>query len=68
MFVDIDQPKQRLISRIEIAQAILTLTDNGVPVDQWLSTLTRSFYIDLDAFNDVIGFSTSSRNGETLDA
>jgi hypothetical protein len=55
MLVDIDQPKQRLISRLQIAQAILTLTDSGVPLDQWLNTLTRSFYVDLDTFNEVIG-------------
>ncbi|MCO5066014.1 MAG: hypothetical protein M9924_16590 [Rhizobiaceae bacterium] len=55
MFADPDQPKPRLISRVAIAQEILRLTDDGVPVDEWLDALTRSFYVDLDTYNEVIG-------------
>lgn len=54
MLMDTDQPKQRLTSRVQIAQAILQLTDSGVPVDEWLPTLARNFYVDVDTFNEIV--------------
>lgn len=68
MLVDIDHPKQRLISRIQIARAILELTESGIPVDQWLATLTRSFYVDLDTYNEVMGYPPTVIDRQQLDS
>lgn len=67
-YVDTDQPKQRLTSKLEIAQAILRLTEKGVPVDDLLTTLTRSFYIDLDMFNEILRHTAMEGDPRTLDS
>lgn len=58
MLVDIEQPKLRLTSKAQIAQAVYQLTRHSVPVEDWLGILTREFYLDLDQFNEVLGAST----------
>jgi hypothetical protein len=49
-----DYPKPRLLTHFEIAKAIMKLVEEGVPADELLPTMTRSYYVDLDTFNQLL--------------
>ena len=49
-----DNSKRRLTERGDIAAAIDILTAEGYTTDELLGEMTKLFYIDLDAFNDVL--------------
>ncbi|MGC4025742.1 MAG: hypothetical protein QM744_11670 [Mesorhizobium sp.] len=46
--------KTRLISKTQIAEAILSLAEGGIPFDQWLTALTDKFYVDLDELHEIM--------------
>lgn len=54
MNADLDQPKQRLTSKSQILEALIGLSLSGIPAEKWLATLTRLFYVDLDAYNEAV--------------
>ncbi|WP_137113836.1 MULTISPECIES: hypothetical protein [Mesorhizobium] len=58
MSVNDEQLKTRLTSKAQIAQAVLKLAESGTPFDEWLTALTNSFYVDLDAFSEIMGLPT----------
>jgi hypothetical protein len=49
-----DQAKRRLIEHRDIAVAVNILKAEGIDRDDLLTEITKLFYVDLDAFNDVI--------------
>ena len=49
-----DHAKRRLIERGDIAAAIGILMAEGYAADELLGEMTKLFYVDLDAFNDVL--------------
>lgn len=49
-----DHAKRRLIEPSDIATAVGILQAEGVPQDDLLDEMTKLFYVDLDAFNDVL--------------
>jgi len=49
-----DHAKRRLIEPGDIATAVGILEAEGVMRDDLLDEMTKLFYVDLDAFNDVL--------------
>ena len=49
-----DHAKQRLIEPRDIAVAVSILKAEGIDQDDLLTEITKLFYVDLDAFNDVL--------------
>ena len=49
-----DHAKRRLIEPRDIAVAVNFLQAEGIERDDLLNEITKLFYVDLDAFNDVI--------------
>jgi hypothetical protein len=49
-----DHAKRRLVEPGDIATAVDILQAEGVPADELLNEMTKLFYVDLDAFNDVL--------------
>ena len=49
-----DHAKRRLIEPGDIATAVRILKAEGIDRDDLLSEITKLFYVDLDAFNEVI--------------
>jgi hypothetical protein len=49
-----DHAKRRLTEPRDIAVAVSILKAEGIDRDDLLSEITKLFYVDLDAFNDVI--------------
>jgi len=49
-----DYQKRRLTERVDIMTAINILMSQGFDEDDLLDEITKVFYVDLDAFNDVI--------------
>lgn len=49
-----DHAKRRLTESRDIAVALRILTAEGVPAEDLLSEITKLFYVDLDAFNEVL--------------
>ena len=49
-----DHAKRRLTERGDIVAAIDILTAEGYTTDELLGEITKLFYVDLDAFNDVL--------------
>jgi hypothetical protein len=49
-----DHAKRRLIEHLDIAVAVNILKAEGIDRDDLLTEITKLFYVDLDAFNDVI--------------
>jgi hypothetical protein len=52
-----DHAKRRLIEPRDIAVAVRILKAEGIDRDDLLGEITKLFYVDLDAFNDVINAS-----------
>lgn len=50
-----DHQKRRLTERVDIMTAINILMSQGYDEDDLLGEITKVFYVDLDAYNDVIG-------------
>ena len=49
-----DHAKRRLIEPRDIAVAVNILKAEGIDQDNLLTEITKLFYVDLDAFNDVL--------------
>ena len=49
-----DYQKRRLTERVDIMTAINILMSQGYDEDDLIGAMTKVFYVDLDAFNDVI--------------
>ncbi len=49
-----DHAKRRLIEPRDIAVAVNILKAEGIDRDDLLTEITKLFYVDLDAFNDVL--------------
>ena len=49
-----DHQKRRLTERIDIVTAINILRSEGCDQDRLVEEITKVFYVDLDAFNEVI--------------
>ncbi|CDX26149.1 hypothetical protein P9273_10390 [Mesorhizobium sp. WSM4935] len=49
-----DYQKRRLTDRADIMTAINILMSQGFEEDDLLGEMTKVFYVDLDAFNEVI--------------
>jgi len=49
-----DYQKRRLTERVDIMTAINILMSQGYDEDHLLDEITKVFYVDLDAFNEVI--------------
>ncbi|WP_217574631.1 hypothetical protein [Mesorhizobium sp. GbtcB19] len=49
-----DYQKRRLTERVDIMTAINILMSQGYDEDHLLDEITKVFYVDLDAFYDVI--------------
>ena len=47
--------KPRLIERSDIIRAIDLLRLRGCRTDQLAAEITKLFYVDLDAFNEIVG-------------
>lgn len=56
-----DSAKRRLTERHDIAVAVNILKREGVDDDELLSEITKLFYVDLDAFNDVLNGEPASQ-------
>ncbi|PBB37879.1 hypothetical protein [Mesorhizobium sp. WSM3868] len=50
-----DYQKRRLTERVDIMTAINILMSQGYDEDDLLDEITKVFYVDLDAYNEVIG-------------
>jgi hypothetical protein len=49
-----DHAKRRLIDPSDIAVAVRFLKAEGIDRDDLLREITKLFYVDLDAFNEVV--------------
>ena len=49
-----DHQKRRLTERVDIITAINILRSQGYQPDELIGEITKVFYVDLDAFNEVI--------------
>ena len=50
-----DYQKQRLTDRLDILTAINILKSRGYEEDDLIREIIRVFYVDLDAYNEIIG-------------
>jgi len=50
-----DYQKRRLTERVDIMTAISILMSQGYDEDDLLGEITKVFYVDLDAYNEVVG-------------
>jgi hypothetical protein len=49
-----DHAKRRLVEHQDIAMAISILSEEGFDVEDMLAEMTKLFYVDLDAFREVV--------------
>lgn len=49
-----DYQKRRLTDRVDILTAINILKSQGYEDDEMIREITRVFYVDLDAYNEVV--------------
>jgi hypothetical protein len=54
-----DNAKRRLIERVDIETAIDILRSRGYRTEELVVQMTRIFYVDLDAVNEVLSSSRS---------
>ncbi|MGP2492260.1 hypothetical protein ACTDI4_11610 [Mesorhizobium sp. PUT5] len=52
-FLD-DYQKRRLTERVDILTAVNILKSRGYDEDEMISEITRIFYVDLDAYNEIV--------------
>ncbi|MGN6306531.1 MAG: hypothetical protein ACTHNH_17040 [Mesorhizobium sp.] len=49
-----DYQKQRLTERFDIMTAVNILKSRGLDDDELFREITRVFYVDLDAYNEIV--------------
>ncbi|RWP51529.1 hypothetical protein [Mesorhizobium sp.] len=49
-----DYQKRRLTERVDIVTAINILKSQGYDHDELIAEITKVFYVDLDAYNEVV--------------
>ncbi|MER8864495.1 hypothetical protein NKI19_12380 [Mesorhizobium sp. M0751] len=49
-----DYQKRRLTERVDILTAINILKSQGYEHDELIAEITKVFYVDLDAFNEIV--------------
>ena len=49
-----DYQKRRLTERVDIMTAINILRSQGYDQDELIGEITKVFYVDLDAYNEVV--------------
>ncbi|TPK30425.1 hypothetical protein [Mesorhizobium sp. B2-5-3] len=49
-----DYQKRRLTERVDIITAINILKSQGYDPDELIEEITKVFYVDLDAFNEIV--------------
>jgi hypothetical protein len=49
-----DYQKRRLTERVDIITAVNILRSQGCDQDRLVEEITKVFYVDLDAFNEVV--------------
>ncbi|MGN6143416.1 MULTISPECIES: hypothetical protein [Phyllobacteriaceae] len=49
-----DYQKQRLTERFDIMTAVNILKSRGLDDDELIREITRVFYVDLDAYNEIV--------------
>ncbi|MBN9243334.1 MAG: hypothetical protein J0I98_11115 [Mesorhizobium sp.] len=49
-----DYQKRRLTDRFDILTAINILKSRGFDDDDLIAEITRAFYVDLDAYNEIV--------------
>jgi hypothetical protein len=49
-----DYQKRRLTERVDIITAINILKSQGYDHDELIAEITKVFYVDLDAYNEVV--------------
>ena len=49
-----DYQKRRLTERVDIITAINFLKSQGYDHDELIEEITKVFYVDLDAFNEIV--------------
>ncbi|MER8972192.1 MULTISPECIES: hypothetical protein [unclassified Mesorhizobium] len=49
-----DYQKRRLTERVDILTAINILKSQGYDHDEFIAEITKVFYVDLDAFNEIV--------------
>ncbi|ESW91143.1 MULTISPECIES: hypothetical protein [unclassified Mesorhizobium] len=49
-----DYQKRRLTERVDILTAINILKSQGYDHDELIAEITKVFYVDLDAFNEIV--------------
>lgn len=49
-----DHQKRRLTERVDIMTAINILRSQGYDQDELIGEMTKVFYVDLDAYNEVV--------------
>ncbi|MET3581723.1 hypothetical protein ABID19_004776 [Mesorhizobium robiniae] len=49
-----DYQKRRLIERVDIMTAINILKSQGYDHDELIAEITKVFYVDLDAYNEIV--------------
>ncbi|MEO5756928.1 MAG: hypothetical protein ABIQ51_08760 [Mesorhizobium sp.] len=49
-----DYQKRRLTERVDIMTAINILRSQGYNPDELIGEITKVFYVDLDAYNEVV--------------
>ncbi|PTE11864.1 hypothetical protein [Mesorhizobium helmanticense] len=49
-----DYQKRRLTERVDIMTAINILKSEGYDHDELIAEITKVFYVDLDAYNEIV--------------
>ena len=49
-----DYQKRRLTERVDIITAINILRSQGYDLDELIGEITKVFYVDLDAYNEIV--------------
>lgn len=49
-----DYQKRRLTERVDIMTAINILKSQGYDQDELIAEITKVFYVDLDAYNEIV--------------
>ncbi|MER9234041.1 hypothetical protein NKI56_18385 [Mesorhizobium sp. M0622] len=49
-----DYQKRRLTERVDIMTAINILKSHGYDHDELIAEITKVFYVDLDAYNEIV--------------
>ena len=58
-----DYQKRRLTERVDIMTAINILKSQGYDHDELIGEMTKVFYVDLDAYNEIVMAARGGRSG-----